>query len=262
MSDPVFSEYADYYDLLYQDKDYVGEANYIVALIRRFYTEARTILELGSGTGKHAQLLAGQGYTVLGVECSEEMLSRARSLVAVSRSRLEGGGHVTPEFVQGDIRTVRVEKQFDVAVSLFHVVSYQVTNEDLLAAFQTARVHVRKDGIFIFDVWYGPAVLTDRPVVRIKRVEDEQNVGTRLAEPVLRADRNMVDVNYHVFIRSKQTGAVHEVRERHEMRYLFVPEVEYLLGQAGFKLLHGEEWMTGRPAGVDTWGVCFVAGAV
>ena len=45
-------------------------------------------------------------------------------------------------------------------------------------------------------------------------------------------------------------------------RYLFVPEVRAVLRKAGFALEGHEEWMSGRPAGLDTWSVCFVARAV
>jgi len=54
----VFNDYARYYDLLYQDKDYQAEADYVAGLMKRFHLEARSILKLGSGTGIHASLLA------------------------------------------------------------------------------------------------------------------------------------------------------------------------------------------------------------
>jgi hypothetical protein len=44
------------------------------------------------------------------------------------------------------------------------------------------------------------------------------------------------------------------------MRYLFRPEIELLLGEAGMSIRAAAEWMTGREPGYDTWGVCFVAG--
>ncbi|MDP3028836.1 MAG: class I SAM-dependent methyltransferase [Deltaproteobacteria bacterium] len=75
----VFSNYARYYDLLYRDKDYAAEAEYVAGLIRKFHPSAESILELGSGTGKHALLLARKGFEVHGVELSEEMINIARS---------------------------------------------------------------------------------------------------------------------------------------------------------------------------------------
>jgi SAM-dependent methyltransferase len=249
MSEPaVFSEYASYYDLLYRDKDYEGEAEYIHRLIQRFSPGAHSLLELGSGTGKHAHLLSKKGYSLHGVEVSSEMLERARSVQT----------NVALSFTQGDVRTVRLGKTFDVVLSLFHVFSYMTTNEDLAAAFATVRVHLKQGGHLIFDCWYGPAVLTERPSTRIKRMEDETIEVTRLAEPRMRAQDNVVDVNYHVMIRNKQTQAVSEVKEARHMRYLFIPEIALMAKAAGLTVLHSEEWLTARSPGVDTWGVSFV----
>lgn len=256
---PVFSHYARYYDLLYKDKDYASEADYVHRLIQRHCPGGATILELGSGTGKHAVLLSRAGYRVVGIERSQEMLAQAQALAESVRRELESTERTIPEFALGDIRTAQVDGQFDAVISLFHVVSYQVTNADLLAVFQVAHRHVRPGGLFVFDAWYGPAVLTDRPTVRVKRIADDQIEVTRIAEPVVHPEGNTVDVNYHVFLRDTKTGAVNEIREKHQMRYLFTPELDLFLRTTGFELVESAEWMSGRRPGWDTWGVCFVA---
>lgn len=249
----VFNDYARYYDLLYQDKDYAAEADYITGLIRGYHPAARTILEMGSGTGTHASLLAERDFTVQGIERSPDMLARAQ-LLAETRNDLTGKITFSP----GDIRHIRLHKKFDAAIALFHVVSYQTTNEDVTATFKTARLHLAPGGLFIFDVWYGPAVLTESPEVRIKRMADEKIEITRLADPVLHPNENRVDVNYHVFVRNLATQAVTELRETHSMRYFFKPEIDRIAAQTGFQSLQSEEWLSGKVIGCDTWGVCFV----
>ncbi len=79
-SHSVFDEYARYYDLLYRDKDYQAEADYVAGLIQRFNPKAQSILELGSGTGIHAALLAEKGFTVHGIERNAEMLAQFLAL--------------------------------------------------------------------------------------------------------------------------------------------------------------------------------------
>ncbi|MDO9580164.1 MAG: class I SAM-dependent methyltransferase [Bacteroidales bacterium] len=254
-STTVFADYARYYDLLYRDKDYAAEAEYVADLIRKFQPSARSILELGSGTGKHARLLAGIGFSVHGIERSPEMLAQS-SDAAEAFQRDQAAPRLS--FSLGDIRTARLPRTFDAVIALFHVVSYQTTNEDVTEVFETARHHLNSGGIFIFDVWYGPAVLTERPAVRIKRMADDQTEITRLAEPVLYPNENRVDVNYHVFIRNLSTTVVHELKETHAMRYFFKPEMQCLAAHAGFKLAHIEEWLTGSSVSSDTWGVCFI----
>jgi SAM-dependent methyltransferase len=249
----VFADYARYYNLLYRDKDYAEEAEYVAGLIRKFHPSARSILELGSGTGIHASLLAEKGFTVHGIERSPEMHARSQAL-AENRA----AGHDRLTFTKGDIREVRLNKHFDAVIALFHVISYQTTNDDVTAAFETARQHLNPGGVFIFDVWYGPAVLTERPEVRIKRMADDQIEITRLAEPVLHPNENRVDVRYHVFVRDLQSGMVKELRETHVMRYFFMPELKLFAMQSGFKNIHAEEWQSGKSPGIDTWGACIV----
>lgn len=253
MSTAVFNGYARYYDLLYRDKDYAAEADYIARLIRRFHPKAQTILELGSGTGIHASLLVEKGFMVHGVERSPEMLARSLSLAGKM-----GIKHNRPVFSLGDIREARLNGRFDAVIALFHVISYQTTNQDVTAAFETARHHLNHGGVFIFDVWYGPAVLTERPAVRTKRMADEKIEVTRLAEPELHLNENRVDVHYHISVRDLAANTVAEMKETHPMRYFFKPEIERIADQAGFQCLHVEEWMSGREIGCDTWGVCFV----
>ena len=259
----VFGTYSRYYNLLYRDKDYVGEAEHVHRLIQRHFSGARTILDLGCGTGRHDLLLAEKGYGMTGIDMSEEMLAVAKKRIEI-KSEIESNAQsksqsiLNPVFEKGDIRTVRLERTFDVVISLFHVMSYQTTNDDLAAAFATVRRHLKPGGIFIFDCWYGPAVLLDRPAVRVKRLEDEAITVTRIAEPVMHPNENVVDVNYHVFVRDKANGEVEELKETHRMRYLFSPEIDLFLKGAGMKVVEASEWMTAKAPGFDTWGVCFV----
>ncbi|MGA2463631.1 MAG: class I SAM-dependent methyltransferase [Thermodesulfobacteriota bacterium] len=166
----VFADYARYYDLLYRDKDYAAEAEYVADLIRKFHPSARSILELGSGTGIHATLLAEKGYEVTGIDLSLDMVNIARSNVEATPQ--PSTLNLQPIFLEGDIRDIRLNKRFDAVIALFHVISYQTTNEDVTAAFETARQHLNSGGIFIFDIWYGPAVLTERPAGPSSEIEN------------------------------------------------------------------------------------------
>ncbi len=247
----VFDAYASYYDLLYQDKNYSNEVEYVTSHIREYAPDAKHILELGCGTGAHAEHLARMGYTVHGVDMSQEMLNRAETrkagLPTDVASRLSFG--------LGDVRSVRTGKTYDVVISLFHVMSYQISNEDLVAAFKTAATHLSLEGLFLFDFWYSPAVLTQRPDVRVKRLEDENIKVTRIAEPVMHVNQNMVDVNYTVFINVKSTGEIEQVQETHHMRYFSLPELQ-CFWQSIFQDCGSLGWMTGCAPDMSTW-ACF-----
>src|ERR1035437_9782879 len=160
-----FQKYAVFYDLLYRDKDYAAESCYVAGKIRNSVPHARTILEFGSGTGRHGRLLACMGFDVYGIERSSEMVSLARA--ACNNSHSETAGSFNCEV--GDICTTKLGRTFDAVISLFHVMSYQTTNQALQAALQVAADHLAPGGLFLFDVWHGPAVLSQRPSERAKK---------------------------------------------------------------------------------------------
>jgi cyclopropane fatty-acyl-phospholipid synthase-like methyltransferase len=185
----VFQDYAKYYDLLYAEKDYEGEANFVASLLESYGDSPKTLLELGAGTGKHALLLAKQGYEILAVDQSATMLEMAGHLLQNApqkeKIRLE----------KGDVRYFETNTRFDAVISLFHVVSYQITDADLKSMFLTVKKHLKAGGIFIFDCWYGPAVLTEKPSVRYKVFKNDELRIERVAVPTLDTSASNVKVD-------------------------------------------------------------------
>ncbi|MGD1897589.1 MAG: class I SAM-dependent DNA methyltransferase [Phormidesmis sp.] len=254
----VFENYAQYYDLLYQDKDYEGESRFVHELISNYSPDARTILELGSGTGRHAEILARSGFQLCGVERSAEMLAHCMSRYDTLTPKLKD----SLTFTHGDLRNCIIQRSFDAVISLFHVISYQTSNNDLIAAFRTARKHLKSSGLFIFDVWYGPAVMYTPPSVRVKRLQSETHELIRIAEPVQYCNENIVDVNYRLLLKEQSSLKTDSVTELHRMRYLFKPELELLLNMTDFKLIDTCAWLTREEISFNTWGACFIAQSI
>jgi SAM-dependent methyltransferase len=236
--DKIFNQYAKYYDLLYADKDYAKEAQYVVGLHENHNaSKPLSILELGCGTGKHAQEFSKMGVTVTGVDLSDAMVERANA-ESLDQCSFKNN------FLVGDVRTIRLWQTFDTVISLFHVASYQTQNEDLLSMFKTAAVHLKTGGLFIFDFWYGPGVLSDPPGVRIKRLSGGGIEILRITEPEMFENENTVSIDFSVQIRSSYSRGLEEFNERHLMRYFFIPEIRHFLDCSNFKLLSAQEWLS------------------
>jgi SAM-dependent methyltransferase len=249
-----FQKYSAYYDLLYRDKDYAAEAEYVARTIRSASPAARDILEFGSGTGRHGRLLATLGFNVHGIERSAEMVAKAQAVPA--SPSLASGGSFTCRV--GDVRSIDLGQTFDAVIALFHVISYQTTNEDLQAAFRVAAHHLTLGGVFLFDVWHGPAVLMERPTRRIKNVTNERFEVTRTARPEVDTNRNTVKVTYEMQCRDRESGEVACFSEDHTMRYLFPTEIELLAQACGMRLMLTEEFLTSQPPSASTWGVTYL----
>lgn len=250
MSDEVFQRYSAYYDLLYRDKDYAAEAEYIGRTLRAAAPKASRVLEFGSGTGRHGRLLAAQGFHVHGVERSAAMVA------AAAKEKATGPGSFDCQ--QGDIATVNAGGPCDAVISLFHVVSYVNSNDLVRATFGNAARHLSPGGVFFFDVWHGPAVLSDRPAVRVKRVEDKTTKLIRVAEPTLDVQTSRVTVHYTMLAQSKADGAMTTFTEEHQMRYFFPTEIALFAELAGFDVERSEEFLTARAPSDRTWGVAYL----
>ena len=242
-----FNTYAEYYNLLYKDKDYKAEADYIDSLIKKFSSSSASVLDLGCGTGRHAYELYKMGYSVTGIDMSTNMLKMTDNLPENNI-----------EFHLGDVRNIDLQKQYDVVISLFHVLSYQQTNADVLAMLNTVNKHLKNNGIFIVDCWYGPGVMNDRPTIRRKELENENIKIDRLAEPVMHFDKNIVDVNYTLNVEEKSTGNRSEIKETHSMRYFFNPEILLLAQCASFEVLLAQEWLSGNELNEMTWNAVYI----
>lgn len=235
---------SDYYDLLYSDKEYDKEVSYIHSLIKTENQNAKSIIEFGSGTGKHGLKLKEKGYKIYGIEKNLFMIQHAKEIGFPCQ--------------QADIIDFKLESRFDVAVALFHVISYLVENDDIEKTFINAANHLNKNGLFIFDAWYLPAVLHQKPEIRIKKVQDENIEIIRIATPQTHYERNVVDVNYIFLVKDKMTNQWSEFEETHSMRYFSIPEISYIAKSTGFKLVKAEEFLTGNTPSPETWGVCFI----
>lgn len=252
----TFQDYAYYYNAFYRDKDYKAEAITIADLLKRYNSQIRNIINFGCGTGKHDIELAQLGYQCKGIDMSSLMIEIARENAKNNSYKIE--------FEIADIRNYETERKYDAVISLFHVMSYQNTNEDILNAFISARKALgnQSDGYFLFDAWYGPGVLSDKPCVRVKEIEDAENKLIRIARPVMHDKQNVVDVDYEVLIINKQSSKVQTINEVHRMRYYFRPEVEFLLKKAGFELLDNYDCQTLDTTGFDSWTSYFIAKAI
>lgn len=250
----TFQDYAYYYNSFYKDKDYAAEAATVDKLLHNCDSRIKDIINLGCGTGKHDIELARLGYQCRGIDMSSLMIEIARH-----NSYAEG---CKIEFEVADVRDYVTEKKYDGVISLFHVMSYQNTNEDILNAFRSARKLLKDNGYFLFDAWYGPGVLSDKPCVRVKEIEDEENRLVRIARPVMHDKENVVDVNYEVLIINKESSKVQTIKETHKMRYFFRPELEFLLNEAGFELVDNLDCQTLAGTDYDSWTSYFIAKAM
>lgn len=133
----LYLELADWWPVLSAPEDYAEEAAwYRNALLSASKRNGRTLLELGSGGGNNASHLKKHFEMTL-VDLSPGMLAVSQKL------------NPECEHVQGDMRSVRLGRQFD-AVFIHDAIAYMTTEADLRSAIQTAYEHCAPGGVALF----------------------------------------------------------------------------------------------------------------
>jgi SAM-dependent methyltransferase len=133
-------------DLLYHDPELVqfydleNEGGADFAFCLEFAEGARSVLDLGCGTGQLAAALS-TGRNVTGVDPAGAMLDVAR--------RRPGGADV--EWIEADARGLRLERRYELVLLTGHAFQAFLTPQDGLAVLRTIAHHLTVQGRFIFD---------------------------------------------------------------------------------------------------------------
>ena len=133
----LYTEFSEWWPILSAPQDYAEESEFYLQLMQNNASiPLRQVLELGCGGGNNASHL------------KEEL---SLTLVDISPGMLAVSQELNPEceHILGDMRTVRLGRQFD-AVFIHDAIVYMTTLDDLRQAIETASVHCKPGGVALF----------------------------------------------------------------------------------------------------------------
>ena len=142
-------DHPDLYDELWQAG---GHLPFYLNLARQ---QAGAVLELACGTGQITVPIALTGLPTVGVDSSSAMLAAAQ--------RRAAGAGASLTFIQGDMRTLAFDREFDFIFVARNSLLHLLSTDDLLAALTAARRHLTAEGVFAFDVFNPDVRLLARP---------------------------------------------------------------------------------------------------
>lgn len=224
-----FGNYSKIYDLFYQKKDYLDEVGFLLKIFGKYSrNKVKDILSLGCGTGGHDLILAKKGYQVTGVDVSKQMIEIARKKAVEKNVKIE--------FILSDLKKLKINKKFDVVIAMFNIAGYQNTSEDFYKFVKVSASHLKKNGLFIFDAWYQPAVLLDPPKNLKKTINlSDNHFVTRETKQNLNIFKSLLKIVFS-FKEYKNKKLINEFSESHPMRFYTGTEIEYFLSSQGIGL--------------------------
>lgn len=133
-----YSNYSKFYDAVEgEKKDYVS---FLSKAIKNFSPNAKSMLELGCGTGYVLQGLHKKGFCVEGLDISKEMLKVA--------------GKRKPKFTlyEQDISNFNTNTSYDVIIAVYDTFNHITNIKDVEKGFIRVKKHLNKGGLFLFDL--------------------------------------------------------------------------------------------------------------
>ncbi len=105
---------------------------------------SRRVLDLGCGPGEHARRLAAEGFEVVGVDASADMLAQATSEPVPENLR----------FVRGDLREIStvIEGSFGGAICLGNTLPHLLDRDDLLQMMRGLRERLLPGAPFLLQI--------------------------------------------------------------------------------------------------------------
>lgn len=142
--DPEYYELAKYYDLIMSKHvPYKKHFAFLEEAFEKYQKKVQRILDLACGTGIHSLCFAKNGYNVVGVDVSSEMLDIARQ-----KAKEEG---LQAEFLKNDIRDLHFNKEFDAALCINQSVMCCMTHSNINNLITGVKSALKEGGIFIVD---------------------------------------------------------------------------------------------------------------
>ena len=214
----LYKKLAKYYDKIYAEKDYAGEAEFIQWVVKKHKkSKGKKLIDIACGTGNHIQYLRNY-YTVTGLDLNPEMLKLARKKVPDGK------------LIKGDMKKLALTEKFDVIICMFASIAYNLTYDELENTLKLFYNHLQTGGIMIFDihihedyflggqVWVNTVVEKDLQLARISPSPQKKEV---------------LDLNLIFLIKEK--GKIDFEIDQHHLGLFNATHVRKIMNNIGFK---------------------------
>lgn len=243
----AYSSFAKVYDLFMNEIPYEAWHVCVTGILREADIRDGLVLELGCGTGTFTELLAADGYDMIGVDNSVEMLE-----IAAQKKEISGADIL---YLCQDMRAFELYGTVRAVVSVCDSLNYITAEEDLREVFSLVNNYLDPGGIFLFDLkteYYFREIMGDCVLA------DNREEASYIWENYYYEDEQINEYDLTLFLR-EENGLYRKQEESHLQRAYDLDTVKCLLKEAGLDFLRAFDADTGEAVREDSERIYIVA---
>ena len=237
MSQTFGQNFANFYDLFYQSKDYEKECCFIENMISPFLPANKKtspkkeikILDVACGTGGHTHVLAKKGYNVTGSDLSQDMVSNAIAKAKRDSLPIRYFGNVP-------MQSISFAEKFDVIICMFAAIDYLTEKKDLHSFLRKASEHLNSNGLLLFDFYNGIEAVKHYDPYRVKDFDKGSQSIIRISRTTPNFLKSRLEIEFEtIYIEEK--NVVFRDKEMHFMRFYLPLDMKDIIDEMGFDVV-------------------------
>ena len=139
----AYTDFANVYDVFMDNTPYGKWGSFLTDRLKKAGIEDGILLDLGCGTGNMTELLSKEGYDMIGVDCSGEMLN-----VAMEK-RERSGRQIL--YLQQDMRAFELYGTVRAVICICDSLNYLLEEKEIEDTFRLVNNYLDPGGLFLFD---------------------------------------------------------------------------------------------------------------
>ena len=221
----AYTSFARVYDTFMDNILYEEWAVYLTGLLNEYGVNDGLILDLGCGTGNMTELLAKEGYDMIGVDNAEEMLE-------IAMEKREKSGHDILYLLQ-DMREFELYGTVRAVVSVCDSVNYIDEEEDLTEVFRLVNNYLDPGGVFIFDF---NTLYKYREILGDRTIAENREDCSFIWDNYYYEEERINEYELSIFIREKE-NLFRRYEETHFQRGYTLDEMIRMIKDSGLEFV-------------------------
>ena len=231
----AYTDFANVYDTFMDETPYEEWCEFLVQILEEYEVPKGLVLDLGCGTGTLTEMLSKEGYDMIGVDNSEQMLA-----IAMEKREISGENIL---YLLQDMREFELYGTVGAVISVCDSLNYLLEEDDLLQTFQLVNNYLDPKGIFIFDF---NTVYKYREVIGDTTIAENREECSFIWENYYHEEEEINEYDLTIFVR-EEDELFRKFEENHYQRGYRLKQMEEALKKAGMEFVkamdadtHGE----------------------